>query len=692
MNFDMKISNKMLCTSFVIILVFLFVFIFQISHSREREKLEKKSLQFEALINQIENLDHSVETGSRAVMSLLIKKTDQDYQEGKKMYQHSLQEFTTSHQSILEFCVDGNQTISHEIYRDIDLTLQQVAKIYNNTFQELFIPITKTIEMQESQASFSGLNPQMVEYCQKVSEAEETIDKKTNTLSGMIKTQIRGIGKALNRNTAAANHFLFIGIVFSLIFLFRLSYYFTRSITRPLDKSIALLEQAADRYLDEKITRQGSDEIKGLTRLIQSFTSLLNEKLLPIQEKANLIDAFSFPIVTMDLEGKVQMVNKAVGNLINRSPDQCHGLKCQDIIQADICNTDKCVFQQALKEHKPVSEKAMVENQDRINESIQCTAVPLMNEKGEVSGVMEYLVETSQMTKIQKEIKQNTATLTGVSNEFNRMSGEIAERSEVISGKADKATQAAKETSANIGSVANSVTMINENMNSVSSATEEMTATIGEIADNSGKACLITKAAVNNVGQVEQLIDELSKASVSIGSVINTIGEISEQTKLLALNATIEAARAGEAGRGFAVVAGEVKDLARQTNEATIDIKDKIERMSSSTENTIGEIQKIGSVINDVNDIVTTITSAVEQQSVTTKDIAANMSAVAGEFESINASIADSTTASQHIADNIDHINRETSSIMGSSNELNEASKMLNEIITILGVEVGKIG
>jgi len=105
----------------------------------------------------------------------------------------------------------------------------------------------------------------------------------------------------------------------------------------------------------------------------------------------------------------------------------------------------------------------------------------------------------------------------------------------------------------------------------------------------------------------------------AISKVTETITEISEQTNLLALNATIEAARAGEAGKGFAVVANEIKELAKQTNEATLDIKTKIEDVQVATDNTVADIEEISKVINNVNEIVVTITMAVGEQSKATK-------------------------------------------------------------------------
>lgn len=85
----------------------------------------------------------------------------------------------------------------------------------------------------------------------------------------------------------------------------------------------------------------------------------------------------------------------------------------------------------------------------------------------------------------------------------------------------------------------------------------------------SGESYSITDEAVSEAKSASDNVDELGKAAQEISKVTEAITEISEQTNLLALNGTIEAARAGEAGKGFAVVANEIKELARQTAEAT---------------------------------------------------------------------------------------------------------------------------
>ena len=99
---------------------------------------------------------------------------------------------------------------------------------------------------------------------------------------------------------------------------------------------------------------------------------------------------------------------------------------------------------------------------------------------------------------------------------------------------------------------------------------------MGDIAANTGRARSISERAVVQAQTITGQMQKLGQAAQEIGNVTETITNISAQTNLLALNATIEAARAGTAGKGFAVVANEIKELARQTAEATEDIKARI--------------------------------------------------------------------------------------------------------------------
>jgi methyl-accepting chemotaxis protein len=207
-----------------------------------------------------------------------------------------------------------------------------------------------------------------------------------------------------------------------------------------------------------------------------------------------------------------------------------------------------------------------------------------------------------------------------------------------------------------------------ENLSMVGAASEEMSMTVAEIAKNAEFARQRTASAVKSAESAQESVDKLGGAAAEINKIIDVIIEIAEQTKLLALNATIEAARAGDAGKGFAVVAGEVKDLAKQTNEATADIRKKITAMQLSTDNTIHEITQIFGIIHSVDDVVSTIASAVEQQSATTRDISNNLSNVTSTVSNINRQTANVQKEVNNLADSIHRMNTQMNQVHNSMN------------------------
>jgi len=206
-----------------------------------------------------------------------------------------------------------------------------------------------------------------------------------------------------------------------------------------------------------------------------------------------------------------------------------------------------------------------------------------------------------------------------------------------------------------------------------------MTSVIKEIAQNTEKARTVTGEAVSEAAETSEKVDELGRAANEIGKVTETITEISEQTNLLALNATIEAARAGEAGKGFAVVANEIKDLAKQTAEATGEIRKKIEGIQTSTKGTVIHIKQITKVINNVNEIVATIATAVEEQSVTTREIADNVTQASQGLGEITENVAQSSSVADEIAKDIADVNQTSGEMSNTSSQVNTSAEDLSK-------------
>jgi methyl-accepting chemotaxis protein len=289
-----------------------------------------------------------------------------------------------------------------------------------------------------------------------------------------------------------------------------------------------------------------------------------------------------------------------------------------------------------------------------------------------------------------KEITKNAESLGHASTGLSAIAGQMAGSSEIMTGRSNTVATAAEEMSANMNSVAAASEQAATNVNMVASAAEEMSATVKEIARNSEKGRTITASAVSQAGGASKKVNELGSAAEEISKVTEVITEISEQTNLLALNATIEAARAGEAGKGFAVVANEIKELARQTAQATQEIKSRIDSIQTSTAETVTQIEQITRVINEANDIVSTIATAVEEQAVTSQEIAGNVSQASQGIQEVNQNVGQSSSVASSISNDMATVNQSVQEISAAGSQVNVNAEDLSNLARTLGQLVGR--
>lgn len=313
-------------------------------------------------------------------------------------------------------------------------------------------------------------------------------------------------------------------------------------------------------------------------------------------------------------------------------------------------------------------------------------AVDQQDELGDLANSLNGMSE--KLRGILRTLVEDASKLNNSASEFSMVSEQLLENSSKMSERSNTVAAAAEEMSANMTSVSAAAEQSEANTNAVATATEEMTASVGEIAQNSDKARKVTSEAVASVDSASNQMNELGSAAQAISQVIEVIVEIAEQTKLLALNATIEAARAGEAGKGFAVVASEVKDLAKQTNDATELIRQKIEAMQHSTNRTISEIDGINQVMHSVEELIASIASAVEEQSITTQDIANNINQAAQGISSVTQNVTQTADVARDVAKDITSVNQASSEVRAASNQVSanatELARMSKSITAIV--------
>lgn len=282
---------------------------------------------------------------------------------------------------------------------------------------------------------------------------------------------------------------------------------------------------------------------------------------------------------------------------------------------------------------------------------------------------------STQLATIIRGVGQSADTLAAASSQLTQTSNRNQQLVTAQREQTDRGAEAIGQMSETVREVARHTVEASK----LAQTTEEETLAGYEEVEKT-KASIVSLA--NEVEQAASVIRELSDSSREIGTVLEVIENIADQTNLLALNAAIEAARAGEHGRGFAVVADEVRALANRTQNSTRDIQTLIETMQNNAQGAVtvmargqtkaGEsveqaeragqsLKRINAAMSDINNMNAQIASAAEEQAAVADDINQN-------FRSI-------TLSSEETAAGTDQVN-------AASSELQELALRLQQSVS----------
>ena len=281
---------------------------------------------------------------------------------------------------------------------------------------------------------------------------------------------------------------------------------------------------------------------------------------------------------------------------------------------------------------------------------------------------------------------------------MNRMTKHLLNVVGAIIDSSNSLASVSQQTSAL--SLQSSISLKNQQLNiaQVATAVEEMSVTINEVAQNAANVSHSTQLAqtssneandklAETIAELKNLDKEISQASEvahtletgshEIGSVLEVIRGIAEQTNLLALNAAIEAARAGEQGRGFAVVADEVRTLASKTQESTANIEIMITKLQEASNNAVTAMISSREVCK--NTIINAQTTA---QAITA--VNSEIESITKMTELIATSVEEQSCVSNEISKNVTEINDVADENSISADQVSTASKDMNFIADTL--------
>ena len=381
------------------------------------------------------------------------------------------------------------------------------------------------------------------------------------------------------------------------------------------------------------------------------------------------IDNLPTPSIIIDKDFRIKYISKAGADIIGINAEELIGEKCYEHFKTSDCQTQNCACAKAMRSGQ-IETGETEANPGGNKIFISYSSAPIKNSEGEISGLMEVIVDqTAVREAMESAAKTATVLIDSVQNlssssqEISSTSNEQAAAVKEIVSTMEDSDQLAKSIAAKINEVTDVTNTTKDVVNNGFSIIKDSRSKMSEIRDSN----------LETITEIKSLGDRIE----SIWDIVNMINGIADQTKIIAFNAELEASSAGDAGKNFQIVATEIRRLADSTVSSTDEIKSKISEIQNSSDKLILASEDGTEKITEGWDLSAKLQQIFEEI-LKSSEVSANSS------DKIAVSINQQVSAFEQILLTLKQISEGIDNFVVSTRSTTEASEKLREMADML--------